>query len=308
MSGGRSRVGIEFQGRTMRYAEVDPGEAGGPPRLLRLGACDFDFDAEEAFFDVAGLSHVETVATAAAEIFEGTRAGTLYVVVHPWRSTSFFSPLPEGMSPAARYEQLRQEAALLADASVARPIRIRATPVRTEALPGGRQAHWHHVLRLPENVHARAEHIAGRLGERVRAEFADAAGAAATLAGHLLARDDVAEAPLALTLGLYGGYAEYGLARGEAWRHFGHHAETGTLADGAYFAVALLGRLGVEPPEVEHLLVYGDGAASGLAELEALLGLAAEPLDPLPLFRPASGPADARALAAYAPCVGALLR
>lgn len=311
MDGGRFRAGVELCGRTMRYAEIDLGVGGdgaASPRLLRLGACDFEFDVEQAFFELTGPAYVETVATAVREIFAGTRAAALYVAAHPWRCTSFFSPLPEGMSPAARYEQLRQEAALLADASVARPIRIRATPVRIETRPEGWQAHWHHVLRLPENVHARAEHLAAQLGERVRAEFADASGAAAALAARVLAREDVAETPLALALGLYDGRAEYALARGDAWRHFGHFADTQIPANGAYFAAALLDRLGVNPADIEHLFVYGDGTATGLAEFETLLGLEAEPLNPLPLFRPAGGRADALALAAYAPCVGALLR
>ena len=301
----------------MRSAEVEtrPRTANGSApsrRLVRLGACDFDFDIAEALLALVGPTHLDTVTTAVREIFEGSKAEVLHAVVHPWNCTSFFSPLPAGMPPSERFEQLRQEAAMLSDASVARPVRVKATPVRIEMMPDGRETHWHHVLRLPDAVHARVEHVArdfsaaAEEGARPH-EFVDATGAAAVIAGHLLRGRDDGPA-FALALGVYGDRTEYALCRGTTW-HFGHHAEAGALEDGAYFGAALLDRLGVTPAEVGHLFLYGDDAdPDALSGVEDLLGLDAQPLNPLAVFRHANSGTDPFALSAYAPVIGSLLR
>jgi hypothetical protein len=317
----RVRAGIELAGRTLRYAEVDLGERRsalhGPapgPRLLRLCACDFGFDAAEAVLDLAGPPHLETVATALREIFEGSRARRLCVAVHPWHATSFFAPLPEGMTAAERFEQLRQEAAMLADARVARPVRVHATPVRLEVLPDGRRFHWHHVLRLSESVHARVGHLASQFGEGVGHTFVDAIGAAATVSAWLTSPEERnAEAldgdtvPFALALGTYGERLEVGVCRGRTW-HFAHWSEAAHRDDGAYFGAALLDRLAIPPERVRRLYVYGDGGRSEVvAGIEGFLGLEAQPLDPLRLFRMARSQEDPAALAAFTPAVGAAL-
>lgn len=320
MDGSTFRAGIEIYGRVMRYAEIEIGRrgAGGSApalRLVRLGACDFDFDVAEALLALVGPTHLDTVTTAVREIFDGSKAEVLRAVVHPWNCTSFFSPLPDGMPPSERFEQLRQEAAMLSDASVARPVRVKATPVRIETLPDGRQTHWHHVLRLSDNVHARFEHIAQHFGggEEKRAheegrshEFVDATGAAAAVAGRLLQADD--DPPYALALGVYGERTEYALCRGATW-HFGYHAEAGALEDGAYFGAALLDRLGVERADVGHLFLYGEDLEPGMVSgVEHLLGLEVQALNPLAVFRLSQKEADPFALAAYAPVIGSLLR
>lgn len=321
MDGSTFRAGIEIYGRVMRYAEIEVGRrgpnGGAPPlRLVRLGACDFDFDVAEALLALVGPTHLDTVTTAVREIFDGSRAEVLRAVVHPWNCTSFFSPLPDGMPPSERFEQLRQEAAMLSDASVARPVRVKATPVRIETLPDGRRTHWHHVLRLSDNVHARFEHIAQqavaahderRAHEEGRAhEFVDATGAAAAVAGRLLRADEAP--PYALALGVYGDRTEYALCRGTTW-HFGYHAEAGALEDGAYFGAALLDRLGVDRADIGHLFLYGEDVDPDvLSGLEYLLGLKTEALNPLAVFRIPQKGNDPFVLAAYAPVIGSLLR
>jgi|GEM_PF-469228 len=315
----RVRAGIELAGRTLRYTEVDlgerrsalsgPGGPASPPRLLRLGACDFEFDVAEAVLDLAGPPHLETVATAIREIFEGSRAERLGLAVHPWHATSFFAPLPEGMTAAARFEQLRQEAAMLADARVARPVRVHATPIRLEVLPDGRRYHWHHVLRLPESVHARAAHLGAQIAEGVGHTFTDAVGAATTVAARLAPADegDDEAPPFALTLGVYGERLEVGVCSGRTW-HFGHWSEAAHRADGAYFGAALLDRLAIDAARVRHLYVYGDADGNEVvAGIEGLLGVEARPLDPLALFKLARSQEDPAALAAFTPCVGAAL-
>ncbi len=303
------RAGIELHGRVLRYAEV--ALDGGRTRLLRLGACEFEFSVEEALLTLSGPGHLDTVATAVAEIFEGTEARRLWVAVHGWNSTSFFAPLPEAMPPAERFEQLRQEAAMLSDASLARPVRVTATPVRTETLPDGRSVHWHHVLRLSESVHARLARLADSLGEHAGThEVADSAGAAAAALARLLPETDEPEAaddaPFTLAAGVYGARLEVALCRGATW-HAGHYAED-YADDHAYFVAALLDRHGVTVSEIGRLALYGELGGTETAGLESLLGLPAEPLNPLDALDAGRSGTDVRGLAAYVPVIGALLR
>jgi hypothetical protein len=306
-----SRAGIEVYGRVIRYAEV-AGVAEGAPRLVRLGACDFDFDVAEALFSLSGSVHLDTVATALREIFAETPLAPLAVAVHPWRATSFFSPLPRGMTPAERFEQLRQEAAMLSDASVSRPVRVRATPVRIQTLENGREVHWHHVLRLPDTVHARFAHVvsgpsaADDVPPRDAHGFVDTTAAAAAVAGRITAVGDDEEPPLSLAVGLFDGRFELALCRGATW-YFGYGGEA-EAHEVAYYAGALLGRIGVEIDAVERLFVYGENAsADAVADTASVLECDAEPLNPLGVFGPVRSGADPFALSAYAPVIGALL-
>lgn len=298
----------------MRYAEVAlerDGAAEAPAgRLVRLGTCDFDFDASEALFGHQGASYLDTVAEAVREIFAGSEATMLHATVHPWHATSFFTPLPSTCPPAERFEQLRQEAAMLADVEpvvAGQPLRIKATTVRLEHHEDGAVL-WHHVLRLPEPVHARLAHIARPFGEEAsgkpRYDFVDATASVATLAGKMLPDDGA----LTLLLGLYGTHAEFVLLRGRTWL-YALHAEVVAVGSAAYFAVALLERLGLDAADVARLYTYGGPVPPGeTAPLEALLGRQAEPLDPLRSFGVPAGGAEPAVLSGYASVLGALLR
>ena len=310
MEGSRFRAGVELDGQVMRYAEIELGGRGtAGPRLLRLGACDFDFDVAEAILDLSGPTHLDTVATAVREIFEGSASDRLVVGVHPWNATAFFSPVLEGAPPVARLEQFRQEAALLADVTASRPVRVRPTPVRIEAHPDGNRYHWHHVLHMPESVHARLEHLAKpfRTSREGGHAFVDATGAAAAIAARVVTMPEDEEPPFALSVGVYSDRTEFALSQGDTW-HYGHHVEADVRVDGVYFAGAMLGRLGLAPSEIGHLFVYGAVEADTASTLSDWLGVEAQPLDPLKVFGLTPTDADPYGLAAYVPCVGALLR
>lgn len=314
----RVRIGLEVAGRTLRYAEVDLGPRPDPyapqrlsldppppppTRLLRLGACDFEFDVAEALLDPAGPTHLDTVGAALHEVFAESRAGRLHVAVHPWHATSFFAPLPEGMPAAERLEQLRQEAAMLADARAVRSVRVTATAVRKERLRDGRRVLWHHVLRVPEAVHARADHLAERLGSGAEAAIVDAPGTVAAL----VARHDEAARNVALALGAYGARFEVAVVARGAWR-FAHWAETTSADDAAYFVAALLRQLRLPLQRVGCLLTYGEAEGHPAVEgVERLLDRPAQPVDPLAPFPRARRPAEPTTLAAFAPCVAAAL-
>ncbi len=298
---------VALYGTALRYAEVEP--AAGPHesgRLRRLGTCDFDFAVDEAVLGLTGPTYLDTVIEAVREIFRGTSARSLLVAVHPPALTGFFAPLPEALAAPERYEQLRQEAALLADVSTSQPVRIRAVPVRTEVLADGPHR-WHHVLHVPEPVHARLMLIAKALGVNTY-DLVDTTHAAAAVVRALDAHRAAPPPPFTLALGAYPGHTELALVHDGQWYH-GHHAPGRAPEDAAYFAAALLDRLGLQAGQVRRVVLYGeeaDPARYGL--LADLFGAAPTLLDPLAVYGrtpPEAGPA---LLAAYVPCVGALLR
>jgi hypothetical protein len=302
---------VSLAGRALRYAEVE--RAGRRRGLRRLGTCDFDFAVDEAVLGLSGPSYLETVSEALREVFHDTAARTLLVAVHPPTLPGFFSPLPEALGAPQRYEQLRQEAALLADVSMTQPVRIRAVPVRTEALTvAGHRApyRWHHVLHVPEAVHARLTLLAKALGAGTY-DLVDSTHAAAAVAAALDAPAATAidpARPVTLVLGAYAGHVELAAVRDGQWVH-GHHGPSGAPEDAAYFAAAFLGCIGVAPAEVGRFRLYGEGADPARYGLLAEL-LDAEPalLDPLAAYGRTPPGVPLAVLAAYVPCLGATLR
>ena len=308
---------LEIHGHSLRYGEVVRPD-GGLGSIRRLGTCDFEFDAEEAVFGDVAPQNFETVVEAVAEIFSGSNASALRVAVHPPALTGFFTPLPEGMAAAGRHEQLRQEAALLADVNAAQPVRIRAAPIRTEDIEIAEEPvphRWHHVFHVPEPVHARMTLMARALDM----DAYDLLDTTCTAATAIAALDGLApvppmadqpKAPYTLALGAYAGHVELGIVYQGAWYH-GHHGPMGAPDDAAYFAVALLDRVGLGTAEIGRFLLYGENTDPGDFQLLTdLLGQEPARFDPLAIFgrsRGGTSGASPELLASYVPCVGALL-
>ena len=307
-------VALEIHGRSLRYGEVVRADEG-PGSLRRLGTCDFEFDVEEAVFGDVEPKNFDTVIEAESEIFSGSNAPALRVAVHPPAMTGFFTPLPEGMAAADRHEQLRQEAALLADVNAAQPVRIRAVPIRTEDVEIAEETEphrWHHVFHVPEPVHARMTLMARAL-DMGAYDLLDTTRTAATAIAALDGvapvppMADLSDAPYTLVLGAYAEHVELGIVYDGAWYH-GHHGPMGAPDDAAYFAVALLERIGLGTAEVGRFLMYGENADPGEFHLLAeLLGQEPALFDPLAVFGRSPSGASPELLASYVPCVGALL-
>ena len=303
----QTRAGIDIYGRVLRYAEVQ--RLDGRYRLLRLGVCEFDFDVVEAVL-AAEPAHLEALSDALADVFEGSGAGRLYVVVHPPVCYSFFAPLPVDVSDEQRKQHLLRDAALLTRADVPQPLRLTADPVYSETLPGGEAVEWYHVLALDERLYTRFDRILRLLPQshhRMTLSMHAVANAVERLerkAGPV----DVAAAPFTLAIGGYASHIELTLCRHSSW-YFSHHTEAGGVAeagDAAYFALALLHRLGLAPRQVGRLLLYGHfREAAGFEALAEAVGTAPQPLDPLPLLDlDPHSMAAADEMAAYAPCLG----
>ena len=84
------RLVAALSGPTLRYAEVGPGPRG--PALRRLGAADFDLDAERAVFETGDPEALEAVAAALVDGLGGSAARSLVVAAHPTATTTFFTP------------------------------------------------------------------------------------------------------------------------------------------------------------------------------------------------------------------------
>lgn len=291
---GRAQAVVGLSGRTLRYAEVARG-ADGRPRLRRLGAADFEFDAERAVFGTDEADGLASVAEAVAEVFEGAEVDALVVAAHPTVTTAFFTPLPAGMPEEARALHLHQEAALLADVAPTQAVRVHAAPVRTEQ--GGRE--WYQVVHVGGPVHVRLSRLADALGAPAY-DVVDATHAAARAA---LAADPEGAA---LAVGAYPTHTEVAFCRGGAFV-FGHHGLGTTPADAVYFVLDALRQVGADAIEVDRLAVYGDAAdGDRLALMAEFLGREPGPLDPFAAFarRPDGDPAE---LASFASVVGAAL-
>ena len=297
-----TRAVIGVAGPVLRFVET-VRDGDGRPRLRRLGAIDFDFDAEQAVFgDVADPDALRDVGAALAGALGGTAATALVVVAHPLVTTAFFTPLPVGLSDDACQTQLHQEAALLADVAPTRAVRVRAAPIRTERVADG-ERQWFHVVHVEEAAHDRLSSLADGLGVSTY----DLTDATRATAAALLATGEPDEpAGVDLVVGAYRTHTEVALCRDGVFR-FGHHGPGTTPADTAYFALAALQQAGFDASDAGRLFTYGDDATPERLDLMAeFLGRPRQPLDPFaPFARPVEMPDDERA--AFAPVLGASL-
>lgn len=307
----QARAGIDIYGPTLRYAEVEKG----PPRerLLRLGRCTFDFDVAAALSEPeASRGTAETpdpldaLVDALTDVFDGSAATRLHVVVHPPHGYSFFTPLPGGVSKEERKKRLLRDAALLTRAATPQPLRLTADPVYVETLPEGERREWYHILALQERLHSRFDRIFRQLPQQhyrmtwSMHAVANALERLATKTGH-------GEAPFSLAIGYYPSHLEYTLCHKGRW-YFSQFIAEGAASDSAFFALHLLARLGLSPEAVGQVLAYGpEPALDAFAAYTGRLP-APERLGPAALVDyHEAGLAAEDEIAAYVPCIGVAL-
>jgi len=290
---------VGLSGRALRYVEVVHDAAG--PRLRRMGLAEFDLDAERAFYGDGDPGALEAISEALVEGLGQTAAETLVVAAHPTTTTTFFTPLPVGLSVEVRDAQLRQETALLADLAPTQTVRALASQVRVEASgpfsdAGTGERDWFHVVHVDEPVHVRLALLADALGVPGYT-VADTTRAVASVAG---ARG------VALIVGAYGRHTEVAVVRDGAFL-FGTHGPSTAPPDTAYFALAALQQARVPADEVDHVLAYGDDATDArLALVADFLARPVAPLAPFAHFR-RQPDASAAEAASFGPVVGAAL-
>jgi hypothetical protein len=89
---GISTAGVEFSRDLMRYAEVEQHD--GHLKLLRLGNCEFEFDAEAVLFEGKEPALLDAIRDAMRDIFRDTEAtGFRFVIPSRWQ-TRFTTAVP----------------------------------------------------------------------------------------------------------------------------------------------------------------------------------------------------------------------
>ena len=313
----RVLVGLDLDGETLRYAAVAHA-AGQAPELVRLGAASFDRDL------AAGVlgAHADTEATdllgrAAADALRGLQPYAVHVVAHAPHLPSFFVPVAAGLPAGERYDRLRRETALLADAEVGPVLRVRSRPVRLGRLPRslgtGGQVVWHRTLHVPNPLHERLDALARRLGAVGRGgpryDVVDGAEAAAALVVEAEGEIRRGGQALSLSVGLYDAGAELGICQGGRLYYSrridaGPRGRAGLLDDLAYFAAALVDRLGLDAEHLDRVYLYGPSAvAADVGRLAELFAAEVQELDPGAPF----GRRFSRLDPALVPAVGAAL-
>lgn len=304
-----ARASIDVGERKLRYAEVE--QYNGRYRLLRLGSCEFEFDVVDELSRPEPSDRLDTVAEALEDVFAGASPDELYVVLHPPRCRTFFSPVPSGATKKARREQLGREAALLAGEGGSGALHLSTDTVYAEEYAEDTsetdRVEWTHVLALPERSATHFERVLQPILPSTYRWAVSMQGAAQAVerAERISAEEPV---PYALALGWYPTHVEYVLCQEGQWR-YSHYTTASSPADGAYFALALLRRLDVPVDSVGRVLMYGTGSTSEeLAPFQRLLGHRPEWLNPLELidFEPDNLASNFDA-GPYLPCIGITL-
>lgn len=95
----------------MRYAEIE--RAGDIVRLLRLGNCDFEFDAASELFSRSGPSRLHVIRDALSDVFSGTMADVVRAVIPADLMVSFQTGVSPNASPSDRNRQIALETRVL---------------------------------------------------------------------------------------------------------------------------------------------------------------------------------------------------
>ena len=305
----RARAGIDIYGTVLRYAEIE--QRGSRYQLLRLGSCDFDFDIAETVLQPSPPEHLEALTDALNDVFEGSAAARLHVTLHPPACFSFFSALPVAVDKDERKKRLLRDASLLTRSGMPQPLRLTADPVYTETMDDGETVEWYHVLALDERLHARFDRICRMLPQshhRMTLSMHAVANAVERIERRSEQDERWEQAPFTLALGWYPTHLEFTLCRHTHW-YFSHYGEAAAPADCAYFALALINRLSLDPRAVGRVFVYGGfQSADAFSDLASLFPATPEPLNPMQLIDlNQDSMADSFDHAAYAPCIGVAL-
>lgn len=319
----QAAAGIDILGATLRYAEVD--RANSRYRLLRLGSCSFDFDVVRELVHRDSPQHLSVVAEALRDVLRGATSRHLRIAIHPRDAYAFTTPVPSELDAQARQKRLERETALVVGQPEAAQLQVSAQVTRSEAQsehekqPGvhpereeqvEEQVNWTQALALPQVVNGRIERVIRSLPHHSHEWMLSTEGAAQIARWTEQQRKaDLEEAPpFSLVIGWYGAHAEYVVLREGAW-YYGHHADTESAGDCAYFATALLNRLGVSIADVGRIYLYGrELDLEAFAPLQAVFGVAPQRLDPLAVVGISPEEMDNHFEPEdYAPCIGVAL-
>ena len=249
-----ARAGVEFHGSAMRYAEIE--ELNREYRLLRLGDCQFEFDAYEVLFNDGPDAFLDTISEAVAEVFQGSAARDFRVAVHPPVAKTFLSSVPKTVSASLTNEQLVFESAVLdisRDVSALRSNELTAatleaepdgqtTPTVSKAAEAPEGHRRVHVSHLSSGIDAKLQKVFSNAGWP---DFAiiSSSEAAANLTKRLSDVQMDKDAPL-LSLGIFADHSIYTIVQKGEWV-YDHVRPENSPSDVAYFAMHVLNSAGI---------------------------------------------------------------
>lgn len=290
---------IELSKGTLRYAEA-AHQAGGV-RPLRLGSCDFDFDVAHALLHAADPAQLDVVGQAVSDVFAGSEAERLHLVIHPPNAYAFVTVVPADLPEADRAARFQQEAALVAGTASGAPLHVTTSAIHAETHLDMEPVQ---VLAVPDDLHARFRTVAEAVPQ-AEAQWMLSTQAAA----RVVAAEATAAAAMSLVVGAYPTHTEVGVLQDGHW-YYSHYVDSADPTDAVYNTVALLERLEIPRSIVAQVAVYGiDLDLEDVALFETVFDTPPRPLQPfgvLGLDRSTVQEADLGA-GAYAPCIGAVL-
>jgi hypothetical protein len=107
----QSPAGVEFVGNLMRYAEVEYD--GDSHRLLRLGNCEFEFDASEVVYSGGFPQRIETIQNALQDVFRDTTSSAFRFALPSSALTRFESLVPSEAQESVARAQIGFETHLM---------------------------------------------------------------------------------------------------------------------------------------------------------------------------------------------------
>ncbi|MEQ9103913.1 MAG: hypothetical protein RIE53_04385 [Rhodothermales bacterium] len=242
----RSSAGISFSGSVMRYAEIE--RAGSVTRLLRLGNCDFEFDAASELFSPSRPTRLEVIREALSDVFSGTTADVVRAVVPGDQLVMFQTRVGRDAGPAERNRQIALETRVLA-----------GEDADGDLFPAG-GAGDDHESSVPVHVAHAGTHMAERVMQ-VGAVFGD-------VTFQMIPRSTAVHQAMyavqartgwetSLVVGAFDGSTEYqfmvdGDRKGDVV-----HAVTHPM-DRLYFALEALSAWNINPADVARVVLHGD--------------------------------------------------
>lgn len=307
-------AGLELTGSVLRYTEIE--QTGPSIRLLRLGNCDFEFDAQSDLYSADDPAHLESIGEALADVFEKSTASVFRFAVPPFCLTSFTAMMPAKAEADAsvRGDLIAAEASIL---SLSLDGDLYPSPGASFRGSGRRL----HIARAPGIIRDRIERICDRIPsgdvvgggqETVGPEEAASRHVAlvpsSVAARHLQVHlNGEASGPTLLT-GCYSGSTDYAIVESDTtileWTDEMDHP-----VDRLYFALDVLDRAGISVPAVSGVRLYGPKAENDVVDaFSSAFGERVRRMNPCPAVNvsPDQFAPDFR-FESFASCIGAAL-
>ena len=249
-----ARAGVEFHGSAMRYAEIE--EVNREFRLLRLGDCQFEFDAFEVLFKKGPDAFLDTISEAITEVFQGSAAKDFRIAIHPPVAKTFLSSVPSTASPSLRDEQLIFESAVLdidRDVSALRSNELAAQST-AESVDTGDAHRRVHVSHVATDVSAKLEKVFTRAGWP-DFEIISSSEAVAKLTRRLAEVQPDKNAPL-MSVGIFADHSVYTIVKNGEWL-YDHVRPENDPTDVAYFAMQAMAAAGISVTDLSMISHYG---------------------------------------------------